>query len=132
MNNPSAPAIHPVQEARQAQVVEVLRRELLAKVGNDLDVAAELARSLDQNHREDVDDLLLAIKQERWAEVKQYAHRILNTAQLLGCGALVELCLRVEGLLVEDGGQARAELLEDYVPVVQNLSAILERVRRTF
>ena len=112
--------------------MEVLRRELLAKVGNDPDIAAELARSLDQNHREDVDDLLLAIKQERWAEVKRYAHRILNTAQLLGCGALVELCLRVEGLLAEDGGQARAELLEDYVPVVQNLSAILERVRRTF
>lgn len=132
MNNPSAPAIHPLQEVRQAQVVEVLRRELLAKVGNDPDIAAELARSLDQNHREDVDDLLLAIKQERWAEVKRYAHRILNTAQLLGCGALVELCLRVEGLLAEDGGQARAELLEDYVPVVQNLSAILERVRRTF
>ncbi len=132
MNNPSAPAIHPVQEARQAQVVEVLRRELLAKVGNDLDVAAELARSLDQNHREDVDDLLLAIEQERWAEVKRYAHRILNTAQLLGCSALVELCLRVEGMLAEEGGQGCADLLGDYVPVVQNLSAILARVRRTF
>ena len=132
MNNPSAPAIHPEQEARQAQVVAVLRGELLSKVGNDPDIATELAQSLTLNHNEDVDALLLAIEQERWVEVKRYAHRILNTAQLLGCSALVELCLRVEGMLVTEGGQARAELLADYVPVVQNLSAILERVRRTF
>lgn len=132
MNNPSAPAIHPEQEARQAQVVAVLRGELLSKVGNDPDIATELAQSLTLNHKEDVDALLLAIEQERWVEVKRYAHRILNTAQLLGCSALVELCLRVEGMLVTEGGQARAELLADYVPVVQNLSAILERVRRTF
>ncbi|WP_454696681.1 Hpt domain-containing protein [Achromobacter aegrifaciens] len=132
MNNPSASAIHPEQEAPQAQVVAMLRGELLAKVGNDPDIAAELAQSLDLNHREDVDALLLAIEQGRWAEVKRNAHRILNTAQLLGCDALVELCLRVEGMLARDGGQAREELLADYVSVVQNLSAILERVRRTF
>ncbi|MBO1014530.1 Hpt domain-containing protein [Achromobacter sp. SD115] len=132
MNNPSAPANHPVHEDAQAQAVAALRGELLSKVGNDLDIAAELARSLDQNHGEDVDALLLAIEQERWTEVKRNAHRILNTAQLLGCGALVELCLRVEGMLAREGGQARAELLDDYVPVVQNLSAILARVRRTF
>ncbi len=132
MKNPAAPALYPVQEASQAQVVAALRGELLSKVGNDLDIAAELALSLHLNHREDVDALLLAIKQERWTEVRRYAHRILNTAQLLGCGALVGLCLRVEETLAGEAGQARAELLADYVPVIENLSAVLERVSRTF
>ena len=132
MKTPEAPILYPVQEASQAQAVAALRGELLAKVGNDPDIAAELALSLHLNHREDVNALLLAIKQEHWAEVRRYAHRILNTAQLLGCGALVGLCLRVEEMLVKETGQARAELLADYVPVVENLSAVLERVNRTF
>jgi len=121
-----------LQETSQAQAVAVLRDELLSKVGNDLSIAAELSHSLHVNHTEDVDALLLAIEQEQWAEVKRYVHRILNTAQLLGCGALVELCLRVEAMLAREVGQARKELLADYVPVVKNLSAVLERVSRTF
>lgn len=132
MQNPAASAMHPEQENSQIQAVAVLRDELLSKVGNDLDIAAELAHSLHVNHRKDVDALLLAIEQEQWAEVKRYAHRILNTAQLLGCSALVELCLRVEAMLGRKDGQARGELLADYVPVVKNLSAVLERVNRTF
>ncbi|MGS1008818.1 Hpt domain-containing protein [Achromobacter anxifer] len=132
MKNPEAPALYSAQETSQAQVVAALRGELLSKVGNDLDTAAELAHSLHLNHREDVDALLLAVKQDQWAEVRRYAHRILNTAQLLGCGALVGLCLRVEEMLAGEAGQARAELLADYVPVVENLSAVLERVSRTF
>ncbi|QKH36244.1 Hpt domain-containing protein [Achromobacter pestifer] len=132
MKNPAAPALYPVQEASQAQAVAALRGELLAKVGNDLDIAAELALSLHLNHREDVSALLLAIKQERWTEVRRYAHRILNTAQLLGCGALVGLCVQVEEMLAREAGQTRAELLADYVQVVENLSVVLERVNRTF
>ncbi|WP_088143132.1 Hpt domain-containing protein [Achromobacter xylosoxidans] len=132
MKNPAAPALYPVHETSQAQAVAALRGELLSKVGNDLEIAAELARSLHLNHREDVGALLLAIKQEQWAEVRRYAHRILNTAQLLGCGALVGLCLRVEEMLFKETDKARAELLADYVPVVENLSAVLERVSRTF
>ncbi len=125
-------SLHPEQEGQQAQVVAALRGELLAKVGNDLDIAAELAHSLHTHHREDVDALRQAIQQERWAEAGRHAHRILNTAQLLGCGALVELSLRVEEALAKDGCQACAELLADYVPVVENLSVVLARVSRTF
>lgn len=132
MNNPAASAMHPDQESSQDQAVAALRDELLSKVGNDRSIAAELAHSLHVNHRKDVDALQLAIGQEQWLDVKRYAHRILNTAQLLGCSALVELCLRVETLLVREPGQAREELLADYVPVVKNLSAVLERVSRTF
>ncbi|MEN5068163.1 Hpt domain-containing protein [Achromobacter aegrifaciens] len=132
MNSPTAPAFHPLRQTPSAQAVAAMHGALLAKVGNDPDIAAELARSLHVNHREDVDALLLAIRQEQWAEVKRYAHRILNTAQLLDCGALVELCLRVEEVLAKGSVQARTELLADYLPVVENLSAFLDRVNRTF
>ncbi|WP_258130557.1 Hpt domain-containing protein [Achromobacter anxifer] len=125
-------SLHSEQESPQEQVVAALRGELLFKVGNDLDIAAELAHSLHTHHKEDVDALRLAMQQECWPEVGRYAHRILNTAQLLGCGALVELSLRVEEKLVRDGGPACAELLAGYVPVVENLSAVLARVSRTF
>ncbi|MGB3432145.1 Hpt domain-containing protein [Achromobacter sp.] len=132
MKNPTAPVIQPAQETPQLHTVAVLRSELLSKVGNDPEIAAELAHSLDHNHREDVDALLLAVGQEQWAEVKRYAHRILNTAQLLGCDELVGLCMRVEDVLAREADQARADLLAEYVPVVKNLSVVLERVSRTF
>lgn len=125
-------SLHPEQESQQEQVVAALRGELLSKVGNDQDIAAELAHSLHANHKEDVDALMQAIQQERWLEAGRYVHRILNTAQLLGCGALVGLCLRVEEALARDGGQACAELLAGFVPVVENLSVVLARVSRTF
>ncbi|WP_447922229.1 Hpt domain-containing protein [Achromobacter aegrifaciens] len=132
MKKPPTPAFHSAQEAAQAQAVAALHGELLSKVGNDLAIARELAHSLDVHHREDVDALLLAIRQEQWEEVGRYAHRILNTAQLLGCSALVQLCLRVEAVIAGEGGSARAALLAGYVPVVEQLRTVLERLSRTF
>lgn len=132
MKKSAALASHPVQETAQAQTVAALRGELLSKVGNDPAIATELADSLHVHHREDVDALLLAIRLEQWKEVGRYAHRILNTAQLLGCGALVELSLRVEAVIAGGSGQARAALLTDYVPVVEQLRTVLERLSRTF
>lgn len=114
------------------QTVAALREELLAKVGQDLAIAKELAHTMQINHRADADALLLAARDARWADARRLAHRILNTAQLLGCPVLADLSLRVEETLAREDGPAREQLLPEYLSAVSELNGVLDRVSRTF